>query len=201
MPFWLWIQVGRRKHVFTVTWGALVSHGRYSWTVHVQWRCGLMSNYFDHLLSHRTVVWGVFSLLYYYLFVWLRISQWRKRIGAWKFASCSTTIRTGVLPFWWTLARVESRWRHYFRDELYRNRSGAVGIGRCGLVGIWNWGWQHNIRPYGGIFVLQACWCTSLLFLIYLCMTYHHYSPWACFLLECHVFLIIWFHLVMFCAK
>ena len=53
--------------------------------------------------------------------------------------ACLTTIRTGLFPFWWTLANVESRRRHYFRDELYTNRSEA-GIGRRGSAGSWNWG-------------------------------------------------------------
>jgi len=29
----------------------LAQHGEYDWTVHVRQRCGLMSNYFDHLES------------------------------------------------------------------------------------------------------------------------------------------------------
>jgi len=69
-------------------------------------------------------------------------------------------IRTGLLLFWWTLTRGESRRWPYFQDELYRNHSRAVGIGRRGLVGIWNWGRRHSIRLYGGICVLQACWRT-----------------------------------------
>ena len=176
MPFGLWIQVARRKHVFTVTWGgALVSHGRYNWTIHVQRRCGLMSNYFDHLLSHRMVVCGVFSLLYFCL-VFVCLYGYGFLSGgkrwAWNFAcmfdyyldKCSP-----ILESWWW-------WWHYLRDELYRNRSGVVRIGRHGLVGIWNWRQQRSIRPYGGIYVLQACWHTCLLFLIYLYMTYHRYS-------------------------
>jgi len=46
---------------------------------------------------------------------------------------------------------------HYFLDELYINRSAAVGIGRRGLVGIRNWGRRCSVRPCGGICVLQAC--------------------------------------------
>jgi len=31
--------------------GTLAPPGTYDWTVHLRWRCGLMSNYFDHLLN------------------------------------------------------------------------------------------------------------------------------------------------------
>jgi len=47
MPFGLWTRLGPRKHV---TWRCtLVPPGEYDWTVRVHRRCGLMSNYFDHL--------------------------------------------------------------------------------------------------------------------------------------------------------
>jgi len=36
---------------YSPTWeGTLAPPGEYDWTVHVQRRCGLMSNYFDHVL-------------------------------------------------------------------------------------------------------------------------------------------------------
>jgi len=35
--------------VFPYTGCTLAPPGEYEWTVHVQRRCGLMSNYFDHL--------------------------------------------------------------------------------------------------------------------------------------------------------
>jgi len=31
--------------------------GKYDWTVHVWWRCSLMSNYFDHLYFSRDRLW------------------------------------------------------------------------------------------------------------------------------------------------
>jgi len=88
--------------------------------------------------------WGYLVYCVCFLFVRLRISQRRKKIAAWNFASCSTTILNELLPFWWTLARVESRRRHYFRDELNIEPGGearwAVGIGRRDSVGSLNWG-------------------------------------------------------------
>jgi len=36
--------------VFLYMGCTLASPGKYNWTVRVHWRCGLMSNYFDHLL-------------------------------------------------------------------------------------------------------------------------------------------------------
>jgi len=84
-----------------------------------------------------------------------------KKIAAWHFACVFD-----YYPGWASLilgnfGSRESRRRHYFRDELYRTRSGAVGIARHGLVGIRNRR-RHGLRPYGGICVLQACWRTCL---------------------------------------
>jgi len=42
MPFGMWTWIGPRKHV--LDGGA---PGKCSWTVHVQRRCGLLSNYFE----------------------------------------------------------------------------------------------------------------------------------------------------------
>jgi len=63
--FGLW-RVGQRKHKYnrihqvapmcphgTTHWrheGTLAPPGKYDWTVRLQWQCGLMSNYCDHLL-------------------------------------------------------------------------------------------------------------------------------------------------------
>jgi len=53
--------------------------------------------------------------------------------------ACSTTIQTGLLSVWWTLAHVVSRRRHYFRDRLYRNCSGQSQLGWWAF-GIWGGG-------------------------------------------------------------
>jgi len=60
--------------------------------------------------------------------------------------------RTGLLPFWWTLARVESRRQHYFRDEPYTNRTWEKNL-RQGSVSSRNWGrpsrkavWTWDLR-------------------------------------------------------
>jgi len=60
LPFGLWTLVGRRKHKFyhicqvapmCPHWRAhLAPPNEYDWTVHLERRCCLMSNYFDHLL-------------------------------------------------------------------------------------------------------------------------------------------------------
>jgi len=55
LPFGFWIQVDGRKHKFSGAnvprWeGTLAPPAEYDWTVHLRQRCGLMSNYFDHLL-------------------------------------------------------------------------------------------------------------------------------------------------------
>jgi len=69
MPFGLRTRVGARNHVldgglpvlrnvavatifiFLCIGCTLAPPGEYYWTVRVRQRCGLMSNYFDHLLS------------------------------------------------------------------------------------------------------------------------------------------------------
>jgi len=63
LAFGLWTRVDRRKNKFShirqvapicphmSTWnGILAPLGEYDWTVRLRQRCGLMSNYFDHLL-------------------------------------------------------------------------------------------------------------------------------------------------------
>ena len=74
LPFYLWTRMGRRKHKFShidqmapmytssvifANWcqcahvgGTLAPPGEYDWTVCLWQRCGLMSNYFDHLLQY-----------------------------------------------------------------------------------------------------------------------------------------------------
>jgi len=47
MPFGLCSRMGPRKHVWHG--GTLAQPGEYDWTVRMRRRCGLMSNYFDHL--------------------------------------------------------------------------------------------------------------------------------------------------------
>ena len=46
----LWAQVGQRKHVLGGS--ALVQPDEYDLTIHVWRRCGLTSNYIDHLFYH-----------------------------------------------------------------------------------------------------------------------------------------------------
>jgi len=41
----------------------LAPPGEYDWTVHVRWRCGLMSNYFDHLLLLLPWFWPANELI------------------------------------------------------------------------------------------------------------------------------------------
>jgi len=49
LPFALWTQVGWRKHKFNHIHRVMPMCPQYHWTVHVQWRYGLLSDYFDHL--------------------------------------------------------------------------------------------------------------------------------------------------------
>jgi len=76
MPFGLWARMGPKNHVldegpqvlrdvamatvfvFLYMECTLAPPGEYDWTVRVRRRCGLMSNYFDHLLLH--FAWGVY---------------------------------------------------------------------------------------------------------------------------------------------
>jgi len=37
---------------------------------------------------------------------------------------------------------------------------------REGSVGSRNWGQRCRLRPYDGVCVLQACWCTCFLFFV-----------------------------------
>ena len=119
----------------------------------------LMVGACSQLLSHGST--GVFSLLHVFcLFVRLRISQRWKKIGVWNFACVFNYYPDRSSPLWWTLARGESRRRHYFRDVL---SDADLHAGSCrgdARWGIWNWRQRHCLRPYSGICILQACWCT-----------------------------------------
>jgi len=55
LKFGLWTRVGRRKHKFDHIHqlAPMCFHGIDDWTVRLQWRCGLMSNYFGELLLVR----------------------------------------------------------------------------------------------------------------------------------------------------
>jgi len=48
--FRLWTRVGRRKNKFSCIRQVTPICFQYHWAVHVRRRCGLLSNYFDHLL-------------------------------------------------------------------------------------------------------------------------------------------------------
>ena len=48
--FGLWTRVGQRKHKFNHIHQVASVCPQYHWTVHVRRRCGLLSNYFNHLL-------------------------------------------------------------------------------------------------------------------------------------------------------
>jgi len=96
--FGLWTRVGRMKNKFnrthkvapmctisiyspggaTVpTWqGTLAPPGEYNWTIRLQWRCSLMSNYFDHL-SLLSVKCNVLTLKTY-IKITKCFEQWSK---------------------------------------------------------------------------------------------------------------------------
>ena len=114
---------------------------------------------------------GILCLLFFWLFVYgYGFPSGGKKGRRETSHGCSITIRTGLLLFWCTLARVESRRRHYFRDELYTNRSGAVGIEGA-----------RRVTPYGENCVLQACWrtcfslsCATIIWQLKIVMKYHN---------------------------
>ena len=70
MPCGMWTWVGPGKHECT-----LAQLGEYDWTVYLQRRCGLMSNYFEHL----------FSLVSFYVYhkspVIMYVKHWNKHMS------------------------------------------------------------------------------------------------------------------------
>jgi len=55
LPFGLWTRVDRRKHEFSRIHQVAPmcpSPDECDRSVHMQWRCSLMSNYFDHLFPY-----------------------------------------------------------------------------------------------------------------------------------------------------
>ena len=68
MPFGLWTGVGQRHHVLDEGpdppgEGGILRGKRQpivKYTVHVRWRCILLSNYFDHLFSSRMALYVTF---------------------------------------------------------------------------------------------------------------------------------------------
>jgi len=64
MPFEIYTRMGPRNHVLRDDVRCTLSQpGEYQWTVHVRWRCGLLSNYFDHLLF-ITILYASLSMIY-----------------------------------------------------------------------------------------------------------------------------------------
>jgi len=64
-----------------------------------------------HGQSHHTLVWGILSLLcviYFFCLYGYRFLSGGKRQGGEILHACSTTIRTGLLPFWWSRSRSRS---------------------------------------------------------------------------------------------
>jgi len=138
---------------------------------------------FVSLLSHHTVVWGIFSLLCVCLFfVRLRISQRRKKIGREILHACSTTTRTGLLPFgklWLAGSHgggitsgmcSATNWMQvaagmYTPTNTFTLGPGAAAatfdgdseLGALARSGFRSWGRRRCLRPCGAICVLQAC--------------------------------------------
>jgi len=55
----LWWAEGSTSSIIFARWcqcahmeGHIVPPGKYDWTIHLRWRCSLMSNYFDHLFTY-----------------------------------------------------------------------------------------------------------------------------------------------------
>jgi len=149
-------------------------------------------------VAYYCIIWGVFRLLYVFcLFVRLRISQRRKKIGAWNFArmfdcypsrqvfshfgelwlagSHSSSITSGM-----SYIRIAPGKKCLHRNHTWEKNFVAKLVGRLELAVAWwgsqNWGRRHRVRPYGCICVLQACWRTCLRFSVQVC---HHSSCWT----------------------
>jgi len=118
---------------------------------------------------------GVFSYcVFVCLYVWLRISQRRKKIVVWNFACLFD-----YYPGWASPILVNCGSRGVMAGALLpgctHRRIGAtrqllarLGIGCLGLAR-WcsrNWGSRRHVRPYGGICVLQACRRTFFCFFL-----------------------------------
>jgi len=114
--------------------------------------------YYEWVLSLLCVC--LFVIHFVVLFIRLRISQRRNKKGRDILHACWPTIRTGLLPFWWTLARGDSRgggissgmtgsgcsWSCIIRNSA----RGSAGIS----AGIRNWGQRRCLRPCGGVCVI-----------------------------------------------
>ena len=122
LSFGLWTRVGRRKRMFNRICQVAPMCPQYQWIVHVQQRCGLLSNYFDHLSPlclqcFDTVGWAagrVSGLLkscggvLEWWSVWSKVQMiciWPSWCHCHPIISCSSTIQNG-LPFWCLLTQV-----------------------------------------------------------------------------------------------
>ena len=50
-----------------------------------------------------------------------------------------------------------------YKSHLGKNWQDSLGNQNWPWLSVWgsqNWGRRHRVRPYGGICILQACWCT-----------------------------------------
>ena len=104
------------------------------------------------LLSHHTVVWLEYLVysVFVFLFVQLRISQRRKKIAVWNFASLFDYYLR-----WASLILLNFGSRGVTAAALLPGCmawcTNAKGRIPARLGGSRNLGWCHRIRPYGGI--------------------------------------------------
>ena len=107
------------------------------------------------------------------LFVRLRISQRRTKIGTWNFACVFDYYPDRCSPIW----EVKGQ-GHQGQKRGYTRRVGHIIYRhlRRGSVGSRIWGRRRRVRPYGGICVLQACWrtCCCLQVASVIIRLYHH---------------------------
>jgi len=66
--------------------GTLAPVGKYDLTIHLRWRCGLMSNYFNHLLLDGDSCWTGLTFppeadCNWWLSCWVDQDLWTSRLG------------------------------------------------------------------------------------------------------------------------
>jgi len=109
-------------------------------------------------------------ICFFCLYVWLHISQQRKKIGEWNFACAFDYYLDRSSPILVNFGSWGVMVGALFLGCMHRctgamqwlpaTLSGQLELGAVAWWGSGNWGRWSRVRPYGGICVLQACWHT-----------------------------------------
>jgi len=121
-----------------------------------------------YLLSHHMAVWGILSLwcvcFLVCLFVFCTVTDFSvaEKDRGMKFCMRVWLLSGQVFSHFGEL------WLAWSHGGGITSRMSNAGTKyrsqRRGLLGSQNWGRRHFIRLYGGICILQACWCTCFSF-------------------------------------